>query len=143
MTEREMCDYMKKVAGFMVGSVVIWCILIVYQLIAGIITIFWGYGVGTLLIMVYNIVTVIRYIMNIKVIRSCSNRDEAAACVRYFENQIPICWLFLFLNLIFGGVLGFIGCLYDLILAYQVKKKKYEILCGNEVPNGGEFRELN
>ena len=34
----------------------------------------------------------------------------------------------MFINLIFGGVLGFAGNLYDLILAYQVKKKKSELL---------------
>ena len=143
MTDKEINQYMNKVAGFMVVSVVIWVILIIYQLVAGIFTIWWGYGVGTLLLMIYNIVNVIRYIKNLEVIRKCNSVDEAAAVVHYFENQIPICWIFMFINLIFGGVLGFIGCLYDLLLAYRVKKMKYELLCGNNAPNGGEFREID
>ncbi|MCR4814532.1 MAG: hypothetical protein K5879_06885 [Lachnospiraceae bacterium] len=128
MTDGEISSYMKKVSGFMVGSFILWIIIVCYQLIAGIFTMFWGYGIGTLLLMVYNLIGCIRYAKQISVIRNCSTKDEAAWVVRYFENSIPICWVFLFVNLIFGGVLGFAGNLYDLILAYRVKKKKDELL---------------
>ncbi len=140
MTEREINDYFRKVAGFMVGSFVLWICIIIYQCIAGIITIFWGYGVATLLLMVYNLIGCIRYFKNIRIIRECHTQEQAESVCKYFENQIPICWLFMFINLIFGGVLGFAGNLYDLILAYQVKKKKGELI-GQCSKFYGSYRE--
>ena len=142
MTEKEISAYMHKVAGFMIGSVVIWCAIILWQLFAGVITIFWGYGVWTLLLMGYNIFAMIRYMRNIDRIKKVHTKEGAEAVLNYFENSIPVCWLFMFINLIFGGVLGFVGNLYDLILAYNVRKKKYEILAGNDAPYGGEYREI-
>ena len=128
MTESEISKYMKTISGFMIGSMVLWGVIIIYQLIAGIFTVFWGYGIATLLLMIYNLIGCIRYAKNISIISNCRTKEEAAAVVKYFENSIPVCWVFMFINLIFGGVLGFAGNLYDLILAYQVKKKKSELL---------------
>ena len=140
MTDGEISKYMKTISGFMIGSFALWCLIILYQLIAGIFTIFWGYGVGTLLLMVYNLIGVIRYARTIDVIRKCHTVEEAETVVKYFENSIPVCWVFMFVNLIFGGVLGFVGNLYDLILAYQVKKKKAELL-GQKTTFYGSYRE--
>ena len=143
MTEGEIKKYFGTVSGFMIGSFILWLVIIVYQLIVGIFLIFWGYGIGTLLLMVYNLIGCIRYAKNISIIRNISTKSEAAAAVEYFEKQIPLCWIFLFVNLIFGGVLGFAGNLYDLILAYSVKKKKDQIL-GEPVAPGWDaaYREI-
>ena len=139
MSDNERNKYMNKIAGFMVGSVILWCCIILYQLIAGIFTIFWGYGVATLCLMIYNLIGCIRYIKNIKVIKNARTVPEVEACIYYFENQIPVCWLFMFINLIFGGVLGFAGNLYDLLLCYSVRKNKDRLLTDS---GQGVFREV-
>ena len=143
MTDGEIKKYFNVVGGFMIGSFALWLCIVVYQLFVGVFLIFWGYGVGTLLLMVYNLIGCIRYAKNIGIIKNTSNKAQAAASVEYFEKQIPLCWIFLFINLIFGGVLGFVGNLYDLILAYQVKKKKEELL-GEPVAPGWDaaYREV-
>ena len=143
MTDGEIKKYFNVVGGFMIGSFVLWLCIVVYQLFVGVFLIFWGYGVGTLLLMIYNLIGCIRYAKNIGIIKNTSNKAQAAASVEYFEKQIPLCWIFLFINLIFGGVLGFVGNLYDLILAYQVKKKKGELL-GEPVAPGWDaaYREV-
>ncbi len=144
MTDGEIKRYFERVSGFMIGSLILWIVIIIYQLFVGIISIFWGYGVATLLLMVYNLIGCIRYIKTIHVIRECETKAQAAAAVNYFERQIPFCWIFLFINLIFGGVLGFAGNLYDLILAYRVKKKKDEILGAPVAPGWDEaYREID
>ena len=140
MTDREINEYMNKIAGFMLGSFILWICIIVYQLLVGVCTLIWGYGAATLLLMVYNLIGCIRYYKNIKIIRECHTQEQAKNICEYFENQIPICWFFMFVNLIFGGVLGFVGNLYDLILAYQVKKKKGELI-GQYSTFYGSYRE--
>ena len=129
MSEFEISQFMKKLSGFMVVSFVLWIVIVVMQFFIGIFTVvFFGYGVGTLIIMVYNLIGCIKYYKNINVIKNFSTKSETAGCVAYFEKSIPMCWIFMFLNLFLGGFIGFIGNLYDLILAYYVKSKKGELL---------------
>ncbi len=129
MSEFEISQFMKKLSGFMVVSFVLWIVIVVMQFFIGIFTVvFFGYGVGTLILMVYNLIGCIKYYKNINIIKNFSTKSEAANCVAYFEKSIPMCWIFMFLNLFLGGFIGFIGNLYDLILAYYVKSKKGELL---------------
>ena len=129
MSEFEISQFMKKLSGFMVVSFVLWIVIVVMQFFIGIFTVvIFGYGVGTLILMVYNLIGCIKYYKNINVIKNFSTKSEAAGCVAYFEKSIPMCWIFMFLNLFLGGFIGFIGNLYDLILAYYVKSKKGELL---------------
>ena len=128
MTEREISEFMNKLSKLMIVSFVIWMVIIAYQLILGIISLMVGYGFFTLVLMGWNIVGCIRYFKNINIIKSYRTKADAANCIAYFNAQIVPCWIFMFVNLIFGGCLGFVGNLYDLIIAYYVKSKEGELL---------------
>lgn len=128
MNEREIQAFMKKLSTLMYISFAIWIVIVIMQFFIGIITVFFGYGIGTLILMVYNLVGCIRYFKNIEIIKNYSTKVEAGYCVTYFEKSIPMCWIFMFVNLVLGGFIGFVGNLYDLIIAYYVKGKKGELL---------------
>lgn len=128
MNEREIKEFMKKLGTLMYISFALWIVIVVMQFFIGIVTVFFGYGIGTLILMVYNLVGCIRYYKNINIIKNYSTKQEAAYCVSYFERSIPMCWIFMFVNLFLGGFIGFVGNLYDLIVAYYVKSKKGELL---------------
>ena len=143
MTESDIRKYCKKIASRMTVSVIIWFIIITYQLIVGIFTLWYGYGLATLLLMIYNIIGCIKYIKNINAIKKMHTKMELKEFVSYFENLIPICWTFLFINLVLGGILGALGNLSDLLIAYKVKKDKDMLLNTNAAPNVEEnYREL-
>jgi len=128
MNELEISKFMNKISNLMIVSLIIWICIIIMQFFIGIITLFFGYGVATLCIMGYNIFGCVRYAKNISIIKNYRTKQDAANCVSYFENSITMCWIFMFVNLFLGGFVGFIGNLYDLILAYFVKSKKGELL---------------
>ncbi|MCR4648331.1 MAG: hypothetical protein K5776_04550 [Lachnospiraceae bacterium] len=134
MSEFEIKKFANKVAGLMYVSFAIWICIIVYQFFVGLLTLIIGYGVGTLAIMVYNLIGCIRYFKSISIIKTYSTKQDAANLVAYFERSIPMCWIFMFVNLLFGGFFGFIGNLYDLILSYYVKSKKGELLMPAQDP---------
>ena len=134
MSELEIKQFANKVAGLMYVSLAIWICIIIYQLIVGLLTLLIGYGFGTLAIMVYNLIGCIRYFKSISIIKTYSTKQDAAYLVSYFERSIPMCWIFMFVNLLFGGFFGFIGNLYDLILSYYVKSKKGELLMPTQEP---------
>ena len=128
MTDLEIKQFMKKLNTFMTVSFVIWILIIVYQAILGLLTFIVGYGITTWCCMVWNIIGCVKYYKTMNVFKNVSTKEEAAYVIQYFESSITSCWIFMFVNLIFGGFLGFIGNLYDLILSYYVKGKKGEIL---------------
>ena len=128
MEDVQIIKFMKKISTLMYISFALWIVIVIMQLVIGLVTIPFGYGVGTLILMVYNLIGCIRYFKNIQIIKNYSTPGEALYCVKYFEGTIVMCWIFMFLNLILGGFIGFVGNLYDLILAYYVKSKKKEFL---------------
>lgn len=128
MNDEEIKQFAKKISVFMYISCVLWIFVILLQLIIGLVTLIFGYGLATLGLMVYNIIVTVKYFKNIKFIKSVSNRNMASVMIDYFEDSIPVCWLFMFINLILGGFIGFVGNLYELILAYYVKSKKNDLL---------------
>ena len=124
MSDNEIRGFVSKVTNLMYVSFVLWFIVIGLQLIVGIITAVMGYGVITLIMMVHNIIANIRYYKNIQIIKNYSSKADMVYLVEYFENSIKPGWIFTILNLIFGGLIGVVGSIYDLILAYYVKGKK-------------------
>lgn len=120
--------FIEKTTSLMTVSVVIWFLIIIYQFFIGLITLIFGYGFATLLVMGYNIFSVVRYIKTINFFRKNAGHIQITDFIDYFEKNIPVAWLFLFVNLLIGGFFGFIGCLYDLILSYYVKGKRGELL---------------
>jgi len=145
MNEAEIRKFMKKITSLMYVSFILWILIVFIQLIIGLATLVVGYGIATLLLMVYNLIGCIRYLKVINTFKHFSTKPEAAAAVSYFENTIGVCWLFMFINLFLGGVIGFVGNLYDLLLAYYVKSKKTELLMPSsvadeiEVPNPRDY----
>ena len=141
MNEIEIRKFMKKITTLMYVSFALWIFIVVLQLVIGLATLVVGYGFATLCLMVYNLIGCIRYMKVINSFRDFSTKPEAAAAVSYFENSIGWCWVFMFVNLVLGGIIGFVGNLYDLILAYYVKSKKTELLMPSGVP--GEIEVPN
>ena len=141
MNEIEIRKFMKKITTLMYVSFALWIFIVVLQLVIGLATLVVGYGFATLCLMVYNLIGCIRYMKVINSFRNFSTKPEAAAVVSYFEHSISLCWLFMFLNLILGGVVGFFGNLYDLLLAYYVKSKKKDLLMPSGAP--GEINVPN
>ena len=148
MTESEIREYISKLTAKMYVSFVLWIVIVVIQFFVGICTaVFYGYGVATLCLMVYNLIGCIRYYRNIQIIKKCHTVSQLQSIVAYFENSIPVCWVFMFLNLVLGGVIGFVGNLYDLLLAYSVRKikdKLYEPELFNQKPfyEGRPYEEV-
>lgn len=128
MNENQFRQFVKKTTTLMWISFGIWIWIVIQQFFIGILTLVFGYGIGTLILMVYNLVMCIRFAKNINIIKDYRTKQDAAYLVNYFEKSIPICWIFMFLNLLLGGFVGFFGNLYDLIIAYYVKGKKKELL---------------
>lgn len=124
MSDDERRGFVTKITNLMYVSFILWFIVIGLQLIIGIITAVMGYGVMTLILMVHNILANIRYYKNIQIIKNYSSKEDMVYLVEYFENSIKPGWIFTVLNLVLGGLIGVVGSVYDLILAYYVKGKK-------------------
>ncbi len=124
MSDDERRGFVTKITNLMYVSLILWFIVIGLQLIIGIITAVMGYGVMTLILMVHNILANIRYYKNIQIIKNYSSKEDMVYLVEYFENSIKPGWIFTVLNLVLGGLIGVVGSVYDLILAYYVKGKK-------------------
>jgi len=131
MTEYDVKKQISKIVGLMYVSFVLWIFIIIYQFFVGILLLAIGYGFTTLLCMGYNIFGCVRFLKTINYFKHLSTEDDLRFVVNYFERSITSCWIFLFVNLVFGGFLGFAGNLYDLILAYWVKNRVGTLLRTN------------
>lgn len=128
MTSQEISKFMKKLSNMMVVSQIIWGVVIVMQFFIGIFTlIFGGYGIATLAVMGYNIYGCIRYSKTIKWVKSVDNPYDAQVVIKHFDSQLYISIAFGILNLVLGGVVGVIGCLYEVFLSIYVKKHAPEL----------------
>lgn len=128
MTESQIKEYVNKLVVWMYISFALWICIVVIQLVIGLVTLVFGYGVTTLLLMGYNLFGCIRYFKNIQIIKHYHTKQDAVNLVNYFEKSITPCWIFMFLNLVLGGFIGFVGNLLDLLIAYSVKGKKGMLL---------------
>lgn len=128
MTDIEFNEFRNKIGNLMIISAVLWLVIIIAQFFIGIFTLVFGYGIATLLIMIYNIVNLVRYFKSISRIKSKTNYVGREAFYNYFSNGFGISVIFMFINLILGGVVGFLGNLYDMILSLYVTNKKEAIL---------------
>lgn len=128
MSRENYIKFTQKITNLMTVSAVIWILIIIIQFFVGLITLIFGYGLATWAVMGYNIYSLAGYFKNISYFKNNAGNIQPEAFVRYFENDIPVCWLFMFINLFLGGFIGFVGNLYELILAYYVKSKKGELL---------------
>ena len=104
-------------------SATIWTLIAIYQIIAGIITLLFGYGVLVLIMGIWNAV------------QSSKMRKNAAHYARNpygitnaFESGKAMVIVFLFLNFFLGAFLGVIGSIYDLTLYSYVGSHKHSLL---------------
>ena len=95
---------------------VVWLLIALYQIIVGIVLIGLGYGVAMIACGVWNIVQSILDLRFSKQILRCDNMDQARAIIRSIDHSKGVTVFFLFLNLLAGGVLGVIGCIFWLAL---------------------------
>ena len=98
----------------------IWIIIGILQILAFIPFLFlFGYGLALLFVGIWNIIQSRRRLAFTKVIMS-----RAPGVVAAYKENLGMIILFIFINLFFGGVIGVIGCFYDLYVRSQVLKSK-------------------
>lgn len=90
-------------------SATLWTVIAVYQILAGLATICYGYGILPICLGIYNLVQCSRERSNASAFESAP-----AGIVGYFESRGTSLIVFMILNLIVGAVVGVIGSLYDM-----------------------------
>lgn len=95
---------------------VVWLLIAIYQILAGIPLAVAGYGVLMIACGIWNIVQSVKDVKFAKQIRACDNVDLARSIIRAIDRSKSGTIVFLFINLFLGGVLGVIGCIFWLAL---------------------------
>ena len=95
---------------------IVWLLIALYQIIVGILLIGLGYGVAMIACGVWNIIQSILDLRFSKQILHCDNDAYAHAIIQSIDRSKGVTIFFLFLNLLAGGVLGVIGCIFWLAL---------------------------
>ncbi len=95
---------------------IVWLFIALYQIIVGILLIGLGYGVAMIACGVWNIIQSILDLRFSKQILHCNNMDRARAIIQSIDRSKGVTIFFLLLNLLAGGVLGVIGCIFWLAL---------------------------
>ncbi len=95
---------------------IVWLLISLYQIIVGILLIGVGYGVAMIACGVWNIIQSILNLRFSRQILHCDNLDQARAILQSIDNSKGVTVFFLFVNLLAGGVLGMIGCIFWLAL---------------------------
>ena len=96
-------------AGKIRTSCTIWTVIGIYQIVIGVFLLFFGYGLLSLILGIWNLV------------QSSKNRKTAAAfltnpvgIVDYYESSKSSTIIGIIINLVFGAVFGVFGSLYEL-----------------------------
>ena len=95
---------------------IVWLFIALYLIIVGIVLIGVGYGVAMIACGVWNIIQSILDLRFSKQILHCNNMDRARAIIQSIDRSKGVTIFFLLLNLLAGGVLGVIGCIFWLAL---------------------------
>lgn len=97
-------------------NAVVWLLIALYQILAGIPLAVAGYGVLMIACGVWNIVQCAKDFKFSKQIRACDNIVLARSIIHVIDRSKGGTIVFLFINLFLGGVLGVIGCILWLAL---------------------------
>lgn len=106
---------------------VVWLLIAIYQILAGIPLAVAGYGVLMIACGVWNIAQCAKDFKFSKQIRTCDNVDLARSIVTAIDRSKSSTIVFLFINLFLGGVLGVIGCILWLALRSKVLDRAPEM----------------
>jgi len=104
---------LETVLGKMHTSYILWLVLGICQIVFG----FWL--ITPLIIGIWNIVQTNKMKQNIDFFRKYPE-----GIVNFFASQENMCVLQLIINLVFGGIVGVIGSIYDLTICSYVKKHR-------------------
>jgi len=109
-----------RLAGLEQIAGVIWMIIGILQILAFVPFVFlFGYGFALLFVGIWNVYWARQRLTISKVIMS-----RAPGIPTVFEQHLGMTILFIFINLFFGGVIGVIGCFFDLYVRSQVLKSR-------------------
>lgn len=96
-------------------SATIWTVVGIFQVIMGVFTLFFGYGLFSLALGVWNLVQSSKQKKN-----ALYFRTNPVGIVPFFEGSKTMTIVFLVLNLVFGAFFGVIGSVYDLTIDQYV-----------------------
>lgn len=105
--------------GKMKTSSTIWTLVGIYQLVGGLVTILFGYGITMIALGIWNLVQSSRQRKNAEAFQA-----KPVNLVGYFENQKTTCIVFIFVNFILGGIIGAVGSIYDFMTCNYVLTHK-------------------
>ena len=104
------------------AATVIWLIIGIVQIFIGLVTLLFGYGIGVLFCSVWNIVWSIKQFGYIKKMK---NREMSI--VSYADANFTTAVIFIFINLIFGGIIGVVASAADTIALANIRKHRDEL----------------
>jgi hypothetical protein len=105
-------------------SASIWTVIGILQILIGLPLLLIGYGVVLIIIGIWNLYVSSTKRKMAQQIESCNHPQTGAAIVNAFDRSLAMTVIFIFINLIFGGVIGVIGNLYDLGTRSEVMRNK-------------------
>ncbi len=100
----------------------IWKTIGIFQIIIGTMLIIIGYGFLTIIIGIWNLVQAGRTRKNADYFQT-----DHSNIVNYYESQTVMLIVFAVLNLIFGGIFGVIGSIYDLSVRGYILAHRKEL----------------
>lgn len=116
-------------------SATLWTVIGICQLISGLCTICFGYGVAPIILGIYNLVQSSRERKN-----AAKFEKEPVGIVSYFESRGMLVVVFLFLNFFAGAFFGVIGSIYDMTVRSKALSLRTQLLdAENMYRNTGSF----
>ena len=109
------------ITGLTVATI-IWLIIGIFQIFLGILTLVFGYGFGVLFCAGWNIVNSIRQFGHIG-----KMRRKEMSIVSYADNNYTLAVVFIFVNLIFGGLIGVVASVADVIALSYIRSHRNEL----------------
>ncbi len=108
--------------GGLTAATVIWLIIGIMQIFIGILTLVFGYGFGVLFCAGWNIVNSARQFGFIK-----KMKKHEMSIVSYADANFTIAVIFIFINLIFGGLIGVVASVADVIALNNIRSHRNEL----------------
>jgi len=122
----------RKVVFRMRLSVAFWLIIATFQILFGILLILFGYGLSMIACGGWNIYASISRIRT----SNLFSRDPSLI-YPYFESSLDRICIWLAVNCIFGGIIGVLASVYDLVLRSFVVRHKEDLTLG--LKSGGAY----
>ena len=125
----------RKVVFRMRLSVVFWLIIATFQILFGILLILFGYGLSMIACGGWNI-----YASITRIRTSNLFSRNPSLIYPYWESNLDRICIWLAINCLFGGIIGVLASVYDLVLRSFVVKHKEDLTLG--LRGGGEYGSI-